>query len=196
MTQDKATPKSLSSGSAERSTQDLRAAVSGPLARKLSPKYLEQHCILPLEIRDGTLIVAAGAPLDPTTLDELSWTFDSRVRVIEASSAEIHAAIMSAAGDGLSSQAADLRGADVEVVAEEEEAFDDVRALADQAPVIKLVNVMILEALKARASDLHLESTPRGFASGTVSTAFSTTFPGHPAPTRPPRSAASRSWPT
>jgi general secretion pathway protein E len=146
----------------ERSTQDLRAAASGPLARRLSPKYLEQHSILPLEIRDGTLIVAAGGPLDPTTLDELGWTFESRVEVVEAPSAEIHAAIMSAAGDGLASQAADLRGADVEVVAEEEEAFDDVRALAHQAPVIKLVNVMILEALKARASDLHLESTAEG----------------------------------
>ncbi len=162
MTQDKETPKSTVGGAAGRSTQDLRVAASGPLARRLSPKYLEQHSILPLEIRDGTLIVAAGAPLDPTTLDELSWTFESRVQVVEAPSAEIHAAIMSAAGDGLASQAADLRGADVEVVAEEEEAFDDVRALADQAPVIKLVNVMILEALKARASDLHLESTAEG----------------------------------
>jgi general secretion pathway protein E len=162
MKQAKGTPKNASSGAAERSTQDLRAAVSGPLARRLSPKYLEQHCILPLEIQDGTLVVAAGAPLDATTLDELAWTFESRVRVVEASSAEIHAAIMSAAGDGLANQAADLRGADVEVVAEEEEAFDDVRVLADQAPVIKLVNVMILEALKARASDLHLESTAEG----------------------------------
>jgi type II secretion system protein E len=146
----------------ERSTQDLRAAASGPLARRLSPKYLEQHGILPLELSDGTLVVAAGGPLDPTTLDELSWTFGCHVKLVDAPAAEIHAAIMSAAGDALTDGQQDLRGADVEVVAEEQEAFDDVRALADQAPVIKLVNLMILEALKARASDLHLESSPDG----------------------------------
>jgi general secretion pathway protein E len=158
---DGAVRQPTASGS-ERSNQDLRAAASGQLARRLSPKYLEQHGILPLELSDGTLVVAAGGPLDPTTLDELSWTFGSRVKVVDAPAAEIHGAIMSAAGEALTDGQQDLRGADVEVVAEEQEAFDDVRALADQAPVIKLVNLMILEALKARASDLHLESAPDG----------------------------------
>jgi general secretion pathway protein E len=150
-------------GDSSRLTRDLRAAASGPLARRLSPRYLEQHCILPLELDDGgTLIVAAGQPLDPTTIDELCWTFERRVKLVEAPAAEIHTAIMSASGDSLAATE-DLRGADVEVVTDEEEsAFDDVRALATQAPVIKLVNVLILEALKSRASDLHLESTPEG----------------------------------
>ncbi|UCF19838.1 MAG: Flp pilus assembly complex ATPase component TadA, partial [Gemmatimonadota bacterium] len=150
-------------GESPRLTQDLRKAASGSLARRLSPKYLEQHCILPLELDDGgALVVAAGGPLDPTTVDELCWTFERRVKLVEAPAAEIHAAIMSAAEES-GSTAADLRGADVEVLSDEREsAFDDVRALATQAPVIKLVNVLILEALKARASDLHLESTANG----------------------------------
>jgi type II secretion system protein E len=139
---------------------DLREAASGQLARRLSPKYLEQHCILPLEVANGTLLIAAGSPLDPTTLDELSWTYGCKVKLVQAPAAEIQAAIMSAAGASLSEE--NLSGADVEVVADDEEAFDDVQALASQAPVIKLVNMMILEALKARASDLHLESTAEG----------------------------------
>jgi type II secretion system protein E len=148
---------------AARAGADLRAAASGPLARRLSRKYLEQHAVLPLELDDGgTLIVAAGGELDPTTIDELCWTYERPVKLVPASTAEIHAAIMSASEES-ATDAADLRGADVEVVAEDEEsAFDDVRALATQAPVIKLVNVLILDALKARASDLHLESTDAG----------------------------------
>ena len=150
-------------GESPRLTQDLRKAASGSLARRLSPKYLEQHGILPLDlVAHGALIVAAGQPLDPTTIDELCWTYERRVTLVEAPAAEIHAAIMSAAEES-GNAAADLRGTDVEVLSEEEEsAFDDVRALATQAPVIKLVNVLILEALKARASDLHLESTANG----------------------------------
>ncbi len=108
--------------------------------------------------------VAAGGAVDPAVLDELAQTYGVR-RVItsEAPAAEIHAAIMSAQADAPTQPAADLRAADLEILTpDEESALDDLRALASQAPVIKLVNVMILEALRARASDIHLESTPEG----------------------------------
>src|SRR5207247_9726471 len=59
-------------------------------------------------------------------------------------------------------QAGDLRGGDLVVLADEEETIDDLRALANQAQVIKLVNVLILEALRARASDVHLEAGADG----------------------------------
>lgn len=146
-----------------RLARDLRSAAAGSLARRVSPKYLEEHCLLPLEVDEhGVLLIAAGIELDPTTVDELCWIYERPVRLIETPAAEIHAAIMSAASDG-SDGAADMRGAHVEIVSEVEEgAFDDIRALADQAPVIQLVNTMILEGLKARASDLHLESTEDG----------------------------------
>jgi len=157
-----AATKRSPTGDAPRQARDLRDAAAGPLARRLSPKYLEEHCLLPLEVDDaGYLVVAAGAALDPTTVDELCWTFERRVRLVEAPTAEIHAAIMSVAAESPGIEQ-DLSGADVEVIADEDDAFDDIRALADQAPVIKLVNTMILEALKARASDLHLESTADG----------------------------------
>jgi len=149
---------------APRAAADLRAAAAGPLAQRLSPKYLEEHCLLPLAVSDaGELLVAAGEPLDPTVVDELCWTYGRRVKLVDAPAAEIHAAILSAQSAATPEvQATDLRGGDLVVLAEEEETLDDLRALASQAPVIKLVNVMILEALRARSSDIHLESTPDG----------------------------------
>src|SRR5437899_27099 len=149
---------------APRAAADLRAAAAGPLAQRLSPKYLEEHCLLPLAVGDaGELLVAAGDPLDPTVVDELCWTYGRRVKLVDAPAAEIHAAILSAQSAATPEvQATDLRVADLVVLAEEEETLDDLRALASQAPVIKLVNVMILEALRARSSDIHLESTPDG----------------------------------
>jgi general secretion pathway protein E len=156
----------VTSGAAEtpHSAADLRAAAAGPLAQRLSPKYLEEHCLLPLAVTEaGELLVAAGEPLDPTVVDELCWTYERRVKLVDAAAAEIHAAILSAQSAAAPEvQATDLRGGDLVVLAEEEETLDDLRALANQAPVIKLVNVMILEALRARASDIHLESTPDG----------------------------------
>jgi general secretion pathway protein E len=139
---------------------DLRAGAAGALARRLSPKYLEEHCLVPLSMTPaGELLVAAGAPLDPTVLDELAWTYECPVRLVEAPAAEIHAAVMSAAQT--EEPPADDKG-DLLVLAEEEATIDDLRALANQTPVIKLVNLLILEALRARASDVHLEAGSDG----------------------------------
>jgi general secretion pathway protein E len=146
------------------SAADLRAAAGGVLARRLSPKYLEQHCLIPVESPEGgPITILAGAALDPTVTDELSWTFGRRIKVVAAPAAEIQAAIMAAHADsGIDVQVDDLRGGEIQVLAPEEERIDDLRALATQAPVIKLVNVLMLEALKARASDIHLESMEEG----------------------------------
>ena len=142
--------------------RDLRAAASAPLAQRLSAKYLEQHCLLPLEIdATGSLRVAVGAPLDPTVVDELRLTFERPVTLLTVPAAEIEAAILSAQSDD-ASDAVDLEAIDVAAGDGERPALDDLRALASQAPVIKLVNLMLLEALEHRASDLHVESTTDG----------------------------------
>jgi len=145
-------------------SRDLRRAAAGPLARRLSPKYLEEHCLLPLEI-DGTgeLVVAVGGPLDPSTQDELGLLYERPLRFVEVASDEIHAAVMSAQADAAGDEgAADLGAADVQVLAQDDDALDDLRALASQAPVIRLVNLSLLEALRHRASDVHLECTEDG----------------------------------
>jgi general secretion pathway protein E len=144
--------------------RDLRAAAVGPLAHRVSPKYLEEHTLLPLGVaEDGSLLVAVSGPLDPAVADELRQTYGRRISVVEVPAAEIQSAILSASNEAPATmRVADLRAADVEVLAPEEEAIDDLRALASQAPVIKLVNVILLEALRLRASDVHLESTAQG----------------------------------
>ncbi len=141
--------------------RDLRAAASGPLAMRLSPRYLDQHCVLPLGVdADGALMTAVGGPLEDTVADELSRVFGRRLRLIEMPAGEIQAAILSVRRE--SDAAGPTRTTDGGADSGEGEAIDDLRALANQAPVIKLVNVMLLDALRARASDVHIESTVDG----------------------------------
>ena len=141
-------------------SRDLREAATGPLAQRLSPKYLEQHCLLPLDVAsDGSVRIAAGRPLDPTVVDELRLTFEKPITLIDAQAAEIEAAILSAQSES-DSETLNLEA--VDVAAGDGEALDDLRALASRAPVIKLVNLMLLEALEHRASDVHVESTTDG----------------------------------
>src|SRR6267143_1269823 len=70
------TPAAPAAGASEppRSGADLRAAAAGPLAQRLSPKYLEEHCLLPVGVSAaGELLVVADEPPDPTVIDELCW---------------------------------------------------------------------------------------------------------------------------
>jgi general secretion pathway protein E len=139
--------------------RDLRAAANGPLAARLSPKYLDEHCVLPLGIDDdGSLAAAVGGPLDPTVSDELVRLFGRPLRLIQLPAGEIQAAILSAQRENGSSE----NGSDISVLADNADAPEDLRAIANQAPVIKLVNTLLLDALRTRASDVHLESNATG----------------------------------
>jgi type II secretory ATPase GspE/PulE/Tfp pilus assembly ATPase PilB-like protein len=139
---------------------DLRAAASGELALRLSPRYLDEHCLLPLGVGDdGALITAVGRPLDPTVTDELSRLYHRPLRLVQHPAAEIQAAVLAARRGGAESLSTEPNAAPPN---DADAPLDDLRALATQAPVIKLVNVLILDALKASASDVHLESSADG----------------------------------
>ncbi len=130
----------------------LREAAAGPLAAELPARFLEQHAILPLHIdAQGMVVVAAAGPLDPMVADALRRRFGREVRVVDATRNEVQAALLAApreAAVATESVAAPILG--------------DLRAQADDAPVVQLVNAAIAEALRRSASDVHLESAADG----------------------------------
>jgi general secretion pathway protein E len=137
---------------------DLREAAASEWARRLSPRYLDQHCLLPLGTTDDrSLLVAAGEAVSQSTLDELELLFNRPIRIVEASAAEIRAAILATRGDSAAEQNGGSNGSAAQVT-QDEISLDDMRTLASQAPVVRLVNVLLLDALRASASDVHFES--------------------------------------
>jgi general secretion pathway protein E len=133
--------------------RDLRDAATGVLARRLSPRYLEEHTLLPLGVDpDGALVVAVGDAPDSTVLDELGRLFERPVRLVQHPIGEIQAALLTAEREVPDESATALAAADAD-----DQPLDDLRALAEQEPVIRLVNVTLLDALRAGASDVHFE---------------------------------------
>ncbi len=143
------------------SAEALREAASSELTSRLSPRYLEEHLVLPLSVApDGALIVAAGRALDDTVTDELARVFGRAVRVVEASSQDVQAALMGtqrAPADGVVDADANVAAGDI--------GLGDLRAQANDAPVVQLVNAILGDALRTGASDVHLESTRGGLRS-------------------------------
>lgn len=133
-----------------------------PLNDRLTARYLEHHGIVPVELHDDAVVVAAAEPPMPDLLGELAALFNRPVRVVEAPLAEIERAIERAYGAGAATLD-DLddsgRGGDMELITEVAESTADLEDLANQAPIIRRVNLILRDALQRRASDVHLEGT-------------------------------------
>jgi type II secretion system protein E len=132
-----------------------------PLSSSLTADYLEHHAVLPLGFENGRLRVATWSDaIDQNALDDLRLIAGSSLELVRMPEQEVRAAIRRIySPDALTAEDV-IAGLSDEVrpVGEVDAALDDLVSLANEAPVVKLVNLLLLEALEARASDVHLES--------------------------------------
>lgn len=136
------------------------------LSDALTAEYLEFNAVIPLLLESGVVRVGTWRDaIAPAVLDEISILLDAVPQVEPIPEQEGRAAIQRIyGGEGLTAESLiaglDPSGSDRQDI---DAAIDDLRSLANEAPVIQLVNLLLVEALDARASDVHLESGENGF---------------------------------
>ncbi|HUY89998.1 MAG TPA: ATPase, T2SS/T4P/T4SS family [Pirellulales bacterium] len=127
--------------------------------------------IIPIAFRDNTLTIAMCDPQKLSILDELRTFLGYDVRAVVATEHDVLKALerFYASNESVESIIDELAG-DAELAAQAEaagraNAFDltSVEALADSAPVRKLLNMVLLLAIKDHASDLHFEPFEQEF---------------------------------
>ncbi|MGB9609987.1 MAG: type II secretion system ATPase GspE [Bryobacteraceae bacterium] len=123
-----------------------------PETERLSARFLRQARIFPLRMDGGALVVAMADPLDFETLAAVRAATGLRVRAEIAPETEILDALERYYAEQ-EPEAAVLAGEDAESAAE----LEQLRDMASEAPVIRLVNAMIAQAVEKRASDIHIE---------------------------------------
>ncbi|MGA2599181.1 MAG: type II secretion system protein GspE, partial [Bryobacteraceae bacterium] len=131
---------------------------ASPETDTLSPKFLRQFRCLPLDRVDHTVTLAMADPLDFETIAAVRNCTGLRVNTVLAAEQEILDAI-----DRYYGESAKAEG---EYAAEGGEAAEDLehlRDMASEAPVIRLVNSIIAQAVEKRASDIHIEPFEREF---------------------------------
>ena len=145
--------------------EPLASALHGVerLASGLTAAYLERHGVLPLRVADGRLQVATWlTAVDEQVLDDLRLAFGAEPELLHLPEAEVRNAIRRAYEEETSAQGLIASiGADGEVDLDRDIPLDDLVSLANDAPVVRLVNLLLLEALEARASDVHIEGYAR-----------------------------------
>jgi general secretion pathway protein E/type IV pilus assembly protein PilB len=135
---------------------DLTAmSVEGDVLRMLPPRLVFKQQCIPLEVQGGTLRIATCDPFELTAFDELRLLTGKSIELVLADEQDIRKFIRThygVAGDTLDELAAD---AGEDVVATTADA-DEIEQ-AQEASVIKLVNDLLLEAIRERATDVHIE---------------------------------------
>lgn len=140
---------------------DGQPPATSPELETLSPRFLRQFRVLPLAIQDQTVRLAMADPLDFETIAAVRNCTGLRVDPVLATETELLDAIEKHYG-----HAAKANNADVDFqggTMEGNEDLEQLRDMASEAPVIRLVNAMIAAAVEKRASDIHVEPFEKDF---------------------------------
>jgi type IV pilus assembly protein PilB len=125
-----------------------------------------RHLCIPVNRAGSTLIVAMADPANLTAIDDLKFLTNYSIEVVVASEVSIRGAIAKyymvqnqrQAGT-LDDILGELEEDDVELEKSDAGAIDltDLEKQSEEAPVVRLVNKILIDAIKIRASDIHIE---------------------------------------
>ena len=135
----------------------LAAPPSAPELEGMSPRFLRQALIYPVAIEEGALTLAMADPLDFEIINAVQGSTKLEVRPQFAGEQEILDAIERFYTEG------ERQSAALDFAAGDEEDLEHLRDMASEAPVIRLVNAMIAQAVEKRASDIHIEPFEKEF---------------------------------
>ena len=132
----------------------------------LPAEILRQHAILPMLKFGSVLTVAMGDPFDIVALDELKQATGLQITPMVAAEKEVQDALAhlmagseTTAGFTMEDilQSSDDNDVEVGNSTRQEESLEEMLESAEGAPVIRMVNMIMVEALRTRASDIHIE---------------------------------------
>ena len=126
------------------------------LTKLLKAPQAHKYVVLPVADEAGKLTLLAKDPFNSAVISELGFILQRDIELAVADPAQVEAAVTRVYGEATSSSMEDLLGefGDVDTAAVTDE---DVTKQASQAPIIRFVDLVLQEGVKAKASDIHFE---------------------------------------
>jgi type IV pilus assembly protein PilB len=144
-----------------------------PAVVKLIPfETAKRYQILPLSRVGASLTIAMVDPTNVFAMDDIKFMTGFNIEPVVASESSIIAGIDKAYGTSKEEELEQVmqsmndagEAADVEVQSEEQELeLKELEKAADEAPIVKLVNLVLTDAVKRGASDIHMEPYEKEF---------------------------------
>ncbi|MGA2263905.1 MAG: type II secretion system ATPase GspE [Acidobacteriota bacterium] len=130
------------------------------LENVLTYRFMKQCKFVPIAMENNTLTLAMTDPLDDATLDLVRQTTGFAVKAVLGAESEVMDVLEKFYGSAASTFGRIIEGIDegnLEALSDEIEDIEQLKDLASEAPVIRLVNLIISKAIESRASDIHIE---------------------------------------
>jgi type IV pilus assembly protein PilB len=132
---------------------------------ELPASLAQVYNVVPVKFENNILTVALSDPLNINVLDDLRFVLNCEVQGAIATEEDINKAIEKYYGvtsqeDSLNALVQEIEKSTPDVLSAEIQEMQDIaslKELASQAPVVKLVNLVLLQAVKDKASDIHFE---------------------------------------
>ena len=137
---------------------DIDREVDPSLLAQVPSEFAMRHQVMPLWEEDHTLVVAMADPFDVTVLDDLRLLTSRDIRAVVSGRRKIGEAIERSY---MAKMFRDIDDMQREDIAEEDLDIADLQKMAREALVIKLVNLLLHQAIQERASDIHIEPHER-----------------------------------
>jgi type II secretory ATPase GspE/PulE/Tfp pilus assembly ATPase PilB-like protein len=126
--------------------------------KKVPAKFAIHYKIIPVEFKDNILTIAMADALDTRVLDDIRLILGFEVKGILASEPEINEAIRKYYGVGADTLERIVdKGPSSDELRMDIAHIEDLEALSEDTSIIKFVNQVLSEAVKERATDIHLE---------------------------------------
>ena len=135
------------------------------LTNLFAADWLEHHAVLPIRLDNGRVTVGTWVDrVEPRVLDELRLAFGADIAIERFEEHDLRGAIRRVYSQDATTAEGLIAGmtGDAGAINADEIPLDDLLHLANEAPVVRLVNLLLIEALDARASDVHLEGYQDG----------------------------------
>lgn len=150
---------------------DLSALNNDSIPQKLvDDKLIRKHHTLPIAKRGNRLFLAVTDPTDLHALDEIKFNTGINTEAVLVEADKLRTAIdkylnaqEETLGDALGGLDGDLDDLDIEAVDPNTKAEDVGGSEADEAPIVKYINKVLLDAIKIGASDIHFEPYEKSY---------------------------------
>lgn len=129
--------------------------IEGAVLASLSPAFCRREKLIPIAIKGDFLLVAVDDPSNFKALDEIAVSTSYKVVLKIVTSSALRDVINRyyRSDDEIEKLSEELQ----QIVTPEEEAADDTADIEEESPVVRFVNLLISQAIRDRASDIHVE---------------------------------------
>jgi len=134
----------------------IPATLPDEVVKVLKPAQAHKYMVVPVSDEAGKLTLVAKDPFNSSAVNELTFILKRDIEIAVAEPQAVEAGVIRVYGEPSASSIEDLLGEfdQIDGTATTEE---DVANVANQAPIIRFVDLVLQEAVKAKASDIHFE---------------------------------------